>query len=90
MDNYKKLKDKITLIFYDIIEKKEKTIEDLEHTSIAIAETDSSMYKERKKLIYKNDLFYAMLNDLNAKSAVLSELLDFAHNIEIETTTNKN
>lgn len=90
MDNYKKLKDKITLIFYDIIEKKEKTIEDLEHTFIAIAETDSSMYEERKKLIYKNDLFYAMLNDLNAKSAVLSELLEFIHEIENEQTKNKN
>ena len=90
MDNYTKLRKKIVLLLYDVIEKRTKTIEDLETCSIAITETNASMYEERKKLIHKNDLLYAILTELNVKKEVLLELLDFAHNIEIETTENKN
>ena len=90
MDNYTKLRKKIVLLLYDVIEKRTKTIEDLETCSIAITETNASMYEARKKLIHKNDLLYAILTELNVKKEVLLELLDFAHNIEIETTENKN
>lgn len=34
MDNYTKLKSKITLLIYDIIEKREETIKDLENTAV--------------------------------------------------------
>lgn len=90
MDNYTKLKNKITLLCYDTIEKREETIEDLENCSIAIAETNASMYEERKKLIHKNDLLYAILTELNIKRDVLFELLEFAHEIEKESIQNKN
>ena len=90
MDNYTKLRKRIVLLLYEVMEKRTKTIEDLETCSIAITETNASMYEERKKLIYKNERLYAILTELNVKKKLLSELLDFAHNIEIETTENKN
>lgn len=89
MDNYTKLKSKITLLIYDIIEKREETIKDLENTALAIAETTPAMYEKRKQLIHKSDLLYSILTELNIKKEILSELLEFAHEIEIESIQNK-
>ena len=90
MDNYTKLKNKITLLIYEIIEKREETIKDLENTDLAIAETTLSMYEKRKQLIHKSDLLYSILTGLNTKKEILSELLEFAHDLDIESIKNKN
>ena len=90
MDNYTRLKKEIVLLLYDIIEKREEIIKDLENTALAIAETTLSMYEKRKQLIHKSDLLYSTLTELNTKKEILSELLEFAHNIEIEPIKNKN